>query len=47
MTDELERLLKEAVMAQLKYYPGICEEGLRRNMKIPSQVKQCHKSDSD
>jgi hypothetical protein len=37
MTDELERLLKEAAMAQFTYYPGICKEGLRRNMKIPSQ----------
>jgi hypothetical protein len=24
MNDELERILKEEVMAKLKYYPGIC-----------------------
>jgi hypothetical protein len=33
MTDELERTWKEAVMAQLRYYYGICLDGLRETMK--------------
>jgi hypothetical protein len=31
--DELEWIWKESVMAQLRYYPGICLGGLRKNMK--------------
>jgi hypothetical protein len=33
MDDELERVLKNMIVAQSKYYPGICLEGLKRTMK--------------
>jgi hypothetical protein len=36
---ELERMCKEVVVAwpNLRYYPGICPEGLRKNTKTLSQ----------
>jgi hypothetical protein len=36
MNDELERIWKEAVVAHLRYYPGICLMGLRKTMKTLS-----------
>jgi hypothetical protein len=33
MTDDLERICKEAVVAQFRYYPDICLEGLRKTMR--------------
>lgn len=37
MTDELEIIRKEVVMAQLGHCPGICLEGLRKTTKTLSQ----------
>jgi hypothetical protein len=34
MNDELERILKEVVMAQLRYNPGISLKSLMETMKI-------------
>jgi hypothetical protein len=36
--DELERIRKKAVMAYLKYYPGICLEGLRKMTKTSVRI---------
>jgi hypothetical protein len=36
--EELERNNKEAVMAQLGYYPGICLEGLSKTTKTVQLV---------
>jgi hypothetical protein len=33
MNDELKRIWKEAVVAYLRYYPGICPEGLKKTRK--------------
>jgi hypothetical protein len=30
MKDELEKILKEMIMAKLRYYPGIFMQGLSR-----------------
>lgn len=37
MTNELERLWKEAVGPDVKYYPGICLEEQRKSTENPSQ----------
>jgi hypothetical protein len=37
MCGELERMWKEAVVAQLRYYPGNCLEGLRKTTNDLSQ----------
>jgi hypothetical protein len=34
MYDELKRIWKEAILASLRKYPGICLEGLRKTKKI-------------
>jgi hypothetical protein len=36
MDDELERIWKEVVIAQSRYYPSICPDGLRETMKKSS-----------
>lgn len=36
--DELERIWKDAVVAQLRYNAGICLEGLRKSMKTSLRV---------
>jgi hypothetical protein len=41
MNDELERMWKEAVVAYLKYYPGIRLEGPRKTTKNFSQDNWC------
>jgi hypothetical protein len=33
MTDELERIWKDSVVVQLRHYPCICLEGLRKTMQ--------------
>jgi hypothetical protein len=33
MSNELERIWKEAVVACSRHYPGICLEGLKKIMK--------------
>jgi hypothetical protein len=38
MVDELERVWKEAVLAQLRYCPGICLEILRKTMKTSVRI---------
>jgi hypothetical protein len=38
MSDDLERIWKEAAMAYSKYYPGICLDGLRKTTENLSQV---------
>jgi hypothetical protein len=37
MIDELERIWKDVVMAQLRHYSGICLEGLRKTTKISAR----------
>jgi hypothetical protein len=37
MNDELERIWKASAVANLRYYPGICLEGLRKTTKNVSQ----------
>jgi hypothetical protein len=37
MNDELEMIWKEVVMAQLRHYPGICLERLRKTTETLSQ----------
>jgi hypothetical protein len=44
MTDEC--VWKEAVVAQSRYYPGTCPEGLRKRMKHLSQDSRCPGRDS-
>jgi hypothetical protein len=39
--DELEKILKEGVMAQLRYDPNTFLEGLRKTMKYLSQDSPC------
>jgi hypothetical protein len=38
VNNELERMWKEAVVAQLRYYPGICLEGLRKTTKTSVRI---------
>jgi hypothetical protein len=38
MTDELESILKETVLARSRYCPGICLEGQRKTTKSLSHV---------
>jgi hypothetical protein len=38
MTDELERIWREAVMAYSRYYPSICLEGLRETTKTSVRI---------
>jgi hypothetical protein len=38
MIDELERVWKEAVLAQLRYCPGICLERLRKTTKTSLNI---------
>jgi hypothetical protein len=40
MNDELEMFWKEVVMAQLRHYPGICLERLRKTTESLSQDKE-------
>jgi antibiotic biosynthesis monooxygenase (ABM) superfamily enzyme len=49
MNDELERFWKEEVMVQLRFYPGICLEGLNKITKtsirvvsVPSRIQNEH-----
>jgi hypothetical protein len=41
MTDELERICKETIVAYLRYYPRICLEGLRKLKKNLGQDMRC------
>jgi hypothetical protein len=41
MDDELKRIWKEVVVAELRYYPGICMEGMRKTMKNYGQDSHC------
>jgi hypothetical protein len=38
LTDELEKIWKEASMAQSRSYPGICLEGLSKDTKDPVKL---------
>jgi hypothetical protein len=38
MVDELERVWKETVLAQLRYCPGICLQRLRKTMKTSVRI---------
>jgi hypothetical protein len=42
MNEELETMWKEAVVAYLKYYPGISLEGQRKTTKNLSQDNWCY-----
>jgi hypothetical protein len=41
VNNEIKRTWKEVVVPDLRYYPGIFQEGLRKMMKNLSQDSQC------
>jgi hypothetical protein len=47
MCDELERIWKEAAVAESGYYPGICLEGVKEITKDLIQVSRCPGRDSN
>jgi hypothetical protein len=36
--DEVQRILKEVVMAYSRHYPGICQEELRKSIKNTTRI---------
>jgi hypothetical protein len=47
MTDELERICKEAVMAWMKYYPSIYLEELKKSVENLNQDSLSLSQDSN
>jgi hypothetical protein len=41
MNDELKIIWKDEVVAELRYYLGICTDGMRKAMKNHSQDSHC------
>jgi hypothetical protein len=38
MNNKLERIRKEAIVAQSRYYPSICLEGLRKKQNTSDRI---------